>query len=133
MLRLLKLAALVAAFVFLAPMMVAPASAHDWYVGKNDPVTGGSCCTTSANDAYGDCGLLKIEKGMLDAVDEGYRLRMTAEQAQKINPLRKFPVDTLIPWNRVQESGDGNWHVCLPQTPGTTKYDFFCFFAPANI
>ena len=58
-------------------------------------------------------------------------LRMTVEQAQRINPLRRSPVDTVIPDNRVQPSWDGNWHVCLPAYP-RPGVDVFCFFMPAN-
>jgi hypothetical protein len=42
------------------------------------------------------------------------------------------PLDALIPWDRVQESDDGNYHLCLPRMNGITQGDFFCFFAPPN-
>jgi hypothetical protein len=124
----LAVAAFTAAF-----FMPTAALAHDWYVGKTDPVTGGSCCTTSSVATTGDCGVLKIQKGMLEAEDLGYRLRLTADQASQINPLRHAPVDTLIPWDRIQLSGDGNYHVCLPQHPYVLRSDFYCFFAPGSI
>jgi hypothetical protein len=50
---------------------------------------------------------------MLTGEADGYRIRLTAEQAGKINPLRKTPVDTLIKWERIQSSHDGNYHLCL--------------------
>ena len=102
-----------------------PAFAHDWYTGKTDPVTKRLCCGGS------DCSMLRVEPGMLSGDASGYRLRMTAEQASKINPYRKNPVDTIIPWERVQDSTDGNYHVCLPSYP-MDPADFFCFFAPPN-
>ena len=107
------------------------ASAHDWYVGKNDPITGGSCCTTAAQDGYGDCNKLTITPGVLEPVPEGYRIRLTVEQARVLNPLRNHPVDTIVPEERIQESGDGNFHMCIPAYPvPQMAADFFCFFRP---
>jgi len=113
--------------------MVSPAMAHDWYVGKNDPVTGGSCCTTSASDTHGDCAQLAVTPGVLSGHENGYRLRLTEEQARKINPLRNGPVDTVIPWDRIQASHDGNFHLCIPTyaVPHMAA-DFYCFWAPPN-
>lgn len=107
-----------------------PALAHDWYIGKSDPVTGGSCCTTSATDGYGDCAKLIVEPGVLEPVPEGWRLRLTLEQARKINPLRMSPVDTLIPDGRIQASEDGNFHLCIPPRPDGLRFDFYCFWQP---
>lgn len=105
----------------------APAVAHDWFTGTRDPVTGGGCCGGS------DCSLLKIEPGVLEGEAGGYRLRLTAEQAAKINPSRKQPVDTLIAWDRIQPSHDGNYYLCIPSYPvSTMRGDFYCFWAPPN-
>ena len=123
------------AFSILAALLFLPtaASAHDWYVGKRDPVTGSSCCTTSATAKYGDCAQLIIEPGVLTGEVDGYRLRLTAEQAQRINPLRTSPVDTIIPWERVQASEDGNYHLCIPRfAVPNMQADFYCFWAPPN-
>ena len=108
-------------------LMAVPAAAHDWYTGTIDPVTLGSCCGTQ------DCAALKIEPGVLEGHVDGYRLRLTAEQAAKINPLRKMPVDTIIKWERIQPSPDGSFHLCLPTYPTPTmRADFFCFWAPPS-
>lgn len=122
--RRLILAAISAAFFFMA---AAPAAAHDWYTGTRDPVTGGGCCGKA------DCAILQVDPGVLIGEADGYRLRLTAEQAAKINPARRLPVDTLIPWDRVQPSHDGNYHLCLPGYPTPSmRADFFCFWAPPN-
>lgn len=121
--------ALTAALIVL-PLFSLTAKAHDWYVGKNDPVTGGSCCTTSKTDGYGDCAQLIVEHGVLEGDPQGYRLRLTLEQARKINPLRQTPVDTLIPWERMQVSEDGNFHLCIPPNQKGLRYDFYCFWQP---
>ena len=108
-------------------MISTPALAHDWYSGTRDPVTGGGCCGVA------DCAVLKIEPGMLTGEVDGYRLRLTAEQAGRINPARKMPVDTLIVWDRMQPSPDGNFHLCLPTYPTPNMAaDYFCFFAPPS-
>lgn len=121
--RVLAVAALVAAFVFLAPVI---ASAHDWYTGARDPRTGTRCCGGN------DCAVLELEPGVLTGEPNGYRLRLTVAQAQKINPYRVEPVDTVIPWERVQESPDGRFHLCLSHVRGSARDDFYCFFAPPN-
>lgn len=121
--RLLVLAALVAALVFLAPVL---AHAHSWYIKRTDPATRLGCCGGS------DCAQLVIEPGMLTAEPDGYRLRLTVDQARRINPGRVDPLDILIPWNRVQEPEDGNFHLCIPRWNGVTQGDFYCFFAPPN-
>lgn len=118
--------------LLLLPFATLPTLAHDWYTGKHDPVTGGSCCSTSKTDGYGDCHQLVVEAGVLEPVPEGYRLRLTLDQARKINPLREYPVDTLIPEQRIQASEDGNFHLCIPPRPAGFKFDFYCFWAPPS-
>ena len=112
--------------------LVCPANAHDIYVGTTDPVTHGICCTTSEHDGYGDCGQLRIEPGMLTPEVGGYRLRLTIEQARRVNPLRTVPVDTFVPDARIQPSMDGNFHLCLPAFTAPNRGDFFCFFQPGS-
>ena len=119
----------------LACATAVPAFAHEPYTGKIDPVFKNGCCGGS------DCAILKVEPGMIVGEADGYRVKLTAEQAQKINPYRKAGVDTLIIWDRVQPSWDGNYHLCLrtydPQLPfGATGDDprgsAYCFWAPPN-
>lgn len=119
-----------AIIIFLAA--ACPANAHDLYVGTTDPVTKGICCTTSEHAGYGDCDKLDIEPGVLTGEVGGYRLRLTVEQARRINPLRQIPVDTFIPDARVQPSMDGNYHVCIPASSVPNRADFFCFFQPGG-
>lgn len=114
----------------IALALASPAKSHDLYVGTTDPVTKGVCCTTSEHAGYGDCDKLDLEPGVLTGEVGGYRLRLTVEQAQRINPLRRTPVDTFIPDARVQPSMDGNYHVCIPATYTPGRGDFFCFFQP---
>lgn len=109
---------------------VYPANAHEHYEKRNDPVTGGWCCTTNTEDNYGDCAVLNVEPGVITGEVGGLRLRLTVEQAQRINPLRRAPVDTFIPDARIQASWDGNWHACIPSSPIPGRADIFCFFMP---
>jgi hypothetical protein len=102
------------------------ALAHDWYIGQRDPVTGGSCCTTSANDMIGDCGQLIVTPTNMTSEDAGLWVHLTKEEAVKINPrVVKSNISVFIPWERVQPSHDGNFHICFGPT-GT----LYCFFMP---
>lgn len=106
--------------------LVSPANAHSWYTQKKDPVTQLGCCGGS------DCATLLIEPGVISAEVDGYRIRLTLEQAQRINRNRLEPLDVLVPWDRVQPSEDGNWHICIPRFEDVTVGNFYCFFAPPN-
>lgn len=120
----LALAALVAAFVFLAPLM---AWAHSWYSEKHDPVSLAPCCGGT------DCAKLVIEPGVLTAEPDGYRIRLTLEQARRINPYARAPIDALVIWKRVQPSEDGNYHICIsPDYRLPPRFGIYCFFAPPN-
>lgn len=103
------------------------AYSHEWYSKKRDPVTKGGCCGGS------DCAKLVATPDVLQATDAGYRITLTLEQAKKINPYRRDPVDIVIPWDRIQLSEDGNYHLCLPIWSNTVRDGFFCFFAPGSI
>lgn len=110
------------------------ALAHEPYTGKIDPVFRNGCCGGE------DCAVLKVEPGMIEGEADGYRIRMTAEQAKAINPYRKAAVDTLIIWERVQPSWDGNYHICLRTYDPALPFDggndprgsAYCFWAPPN-
>lgn len=102
------------------------AHSHSWYSGQRDPVTNGNCCGGS------DCAILKLEPGVLTPDGDGYIIRLTLEQARKINPARKTPFEALIKRERIQPSEDGNWHICIPTDSGLVRDDFFCFFEPPN-
>lgn len=121
------------ALAFATVLMVTPAGAHDGFEGRIDPVTKSSCCTSSANETTGDCRPLKVVPGMLEGVPEGWRLRLTEAQARDINPKRRGSVDTIIPWQRIQDSWDGNFRVCIPPYHSPTMLaDFYCFWAPGQ-
>lgn len=127
--RLFVLAALVAAFLILAPVM--SAFAHDPYTGLRDPRTGGLCCGGE------DCAILNVRPGTLSFAEDGIRLRLTEEEARLINPKRIGPVDTVIPVDRIQETPKewgANFRVCIPteNLPRVRERDFFCFWAPGN-
>jgi hypothetical protein len=127
--RLLVLAALVAAFVFLAPIVAA--LAHDPYWGLRDPQTGGLCCGGE------DCAILDVKPGTLTTGEDGIRLQLTEAEARLINPKRVGPVDTVIPFERIQPTPPewgANYRVCIPteNLPRVRDRDFFCFWAPPN-
>ena len=123
-----------ACFCLVMLLTLAKAHAHDPYTGRIDPKFLNGCCGGE------DCAILKVEPGVLTGDPEGYRVTLTIEQAQKINPYRKKPVDTLITWDRVQPSWDGNYHICLRPhdptlvdgLPDHTRGSAYCFWAPPN-
>ena len=108
--------------------LATPALAHSWYSDKSDPVYHTSCCGGT------DCAMWKIEPGALSAEETGLRVRLTAEQAAKINKLTKEPIDALVTYDRVQPSEDGNWHLCI-MTMGrdNSRGGIYCLFSPPNI
>ena len=112
--------------VIISLAAVFPANAHSWYTQKKDPVTQLGCCGGS------DCATLLIEPGVITPEVDGYRIRLTLEQAQRINRNRLEPLDVLVPWSRVQPSEDGNWHICIPRFQDVTVGNFYCFFAPPS-
>lgn len=118
---------LVAGVVIAVVLLSMKASAHDDYTGTKDPVTGKYCCSTSAGDNYGDCDILDVTATNLTAEADGYRVILTAEEAQRINPATVIPVNILIPWDRVQPSKDGNYRICFSRWG-----ELYCFFAPPN-
>lgn len=121
--KLLGVVPILALFMVLLPM---PALSHSWYSEKRDPVTQHGCCGGT------DCATLKVEPGVLTPENDGYRIRLTVEQARRINPARLEPLDAFIPRERIQPSENGNFHMCLPRFNGVTMGDFYCFFEPPS-
>ena len=103
------------------------ASAHSWYSEKRDPVTKKGCC------GIADCHEIAISPENYTPEADGFRIRLTAEQAKIINPFRLDPLDIFVPFERVQPSEDGNFHLCIPRFNGVTYGDFYCFFAPGSM
>jgi hypothetical protein len=125
--HILALAALVAAFVFLAPVL---AHAHSWYSQKRDPIFGKmtSCCGGS------DCAPLNTR--YIDFTDpRGIRVTLTLDQARQINRLRVTPFDEFIDYARIQDSEDNQWHICLMggSAPSDPRRGYYCIFAPRGM
>ena len=117
----------VASLVVFMAFAATSANAHLWYSEKRDPVYKNGCCGGS------DCAELQIVPGVLSAEKDGYRIRLTYEQAKAINPNSVFPLDALVEWERVQPSEDGNYHICIMSYGRTAPQDgVYCFFAPPN-
>ena len=104
------------------------ANAHSWYSEKRDPVYHNSCCGGH------DCAMWTILPGELTPDTTGVRVRLSVARTQQINPYSQVPIDTLVLWDRIQPSEDGNWHICI------AGYKFrdepfrgvYCLFAPPN-
>jgi hypothetical protein len=105
--------------------MAGAAMAHSWYSSRVDPEYLNGCC--GGTDCHELDGSLVIPEA------DGYRIRLTIDQARRINPGALFPVDALVPWRRVQPSEDGNWHICIfPSSRHAPRGGIICFFAPPN-
>lgn len=117
---------LIAIITYLAAVF--PANAHSWYSEKRDPVFRTPCCGGN------DCAMWAIQPGEIEAVEAGYRVRLSLEATRFINPKSLFPIDALVIWDRVQPSEDGNWHLCISESyrEGLNQ-GVYCLFAPPNI
>ena len=118
--------------LFLAALAVAfacaPAFAHSWYSDSKDPVNGTPCCGGH------DCAPFPFVVGKnIFPTNEGYRIVLTVEEAKTINPYSTEPIDAVVIWERVQDSIDGQFHICIsPNFRLTPTFGIYCFFAPPN-
>lgn len=118
--------ALIALFLVTA-ILCAPAQAHSWYSEKTDPVFKQSCCGGS------DCASWRIDPGELTAEPAGYRVRLSLEKSKSINAYSMAPIDAVVPWDRVQPSEDGRWHLCImTQHRDNVRGGIYCLFAPPD-
>ena len=84
------------------------ASAHDWYEDRIDPQTKFKCCGGS------DCRAIP-SSSVRSRIDGGYIY---------------LPHNFIIPKDRVQESPDGQYHICENTYVITNQLYLRCFFAP---
>ena len=97
-------------FIFTAMCILAAtaANAHDWYEEKIDPQMKYKRCGGS------DCRAVP-QSSVQSRIDGGYTY---------------LPHDFTIPPNRVQESPDGQYHICEDTYVVTNKVYWRCFSAP---
>jgi hypothetical protein len=97
-------------FIFTAMCIAAAtsANAHDWYTDKIDPLTKLKCCGGS------DCHAVP-RSSVQSRIDGGYTY---------------LPHNFNIPRDRVQESPDGQYHLCEGTYVVTNQAYLRCFFAP---
>lgn len=115
-------AALVAAF-----LLPGQARAHDWYTGYRDPVFDWECCGGA------DCNVIPIDGKNVVAERDGYHVRLSIEEAKRLNPATNLPVDGVVTWDRVIESPTGQFAAC----PFMIRRDaetagLRCLFVPPN-
>lgn len=118
--------ALVAAGVLAAASV--EASAHSWYGQRRDPVyPQTSCCGGS------DCAPLPPHAISITPSGD-LRVTLTVEEARKINPVRRYGFDRVIPFDRIQTSEDGMAHICLQphDNEGDPREGYYCIFLPPN-
>lgn len=122
--RIVVLAALVAAFVFMAPVIAA--HAHEWYSGKRDPIYSMTTCCGG-----NDCAPLPAHAISFTPGGD-LRVTLSLEEARRINPARLEPFNEVIPFERVQTAEDGRPHICLMSRNLDERQGFFCIFLPPN-
>lgn len=116
-------ALLLAAVVTALP---SPAHSHEWYAHRSDPAFNNGCCGGS------DCR--EFDGALIDAEEGGYRIRLTVAQAQEVNPNTQLPIDALVPWRRIQDSEDGNFHLCIFLSDRSwPRQGVICLFAPPSM
>lgn len=127
-LLLMAVALMLAAMAMLA---AAPAHAHAWYSQRQDPVYNNGCCGGS------DCRELNgrlIKEKVLEAEESGYRIRLTLLQSRLINNYSALPIDALVTWDRIQESEDNKFHLCIFNVDRTApRNGVICLFAPPSM
>lgn len=112
--------------IFALTLLSVNAHAHSWYTDKHDPVTGGGCCGGH------DCAVFIPDIGKtMFYVKGGVRIVLTIEQARLINRHTARAIDAVIPIDRIQQSPDGEYHLCISSS-GTTPHHngIYCFWAP---
>lgn len=120
-------AAALAAF-FLLVVMVRQAHAHDWFSRKVDPVFGWRCCGGN------DCKIIKPNGRNITAEKDGYRIRLSLDEARAINPSATMPLDGIVTWDRVQPSETNEWAICIKPNDRSPKAGgVFCLFEPPSI
>lgn len=101
------------------------AAGHEWYTGQRDPVQNVGCCGGS------DCAEIPAE-----AVEEqrhGYRITLTADEAAKVHPYTKLPINALVPRARIIPSRDGNFHLCIHVSDRQFPHQGVrCLFVPST-
>lgn len=97
---------------------------HSWYGTMSDPVYQSNCCGGH------DCA--PVDPEWVSVEGDGYRLRMTLDQARTVNPSTTAPVDAFIPGKRVQSPPDGKhlFYACIYDSDrAEPRNGVICFFA----
>jgi hypothetical protein len=101
------------------------AEAHEWYGKRRDPIYNMTTCCGGS-----DCA--PLPPGSMTVTPDGLRVVLSLEQARLINPRRVEPFDALIPFERIQNSEDGQPHICLMEKDraamGDMRQGFYCIF-----
>ena len=113
---------------FWTAFFIGQAHAHDWFTTKRDPVFGWGCCGGH------DCAPFKPNGRNITAERDGYRIRLTLDEARAINPHASAPVDGVVSYDRVQPSETDEWAICIMESNrGTRSAGVFCLFEPPTI
>lgn len=106
-------------------LLIAPVYAHEWYSKRRDPIYSATTCCGGK-----DCA--PIPSHAISITPDGLRVTLTAEEARRINPVRRYGFDRLIDFDRIQVSEDGQPHICLQphDLEGDPRQGYYCIFLP---
>lgn len=118
--HLLAVAALVAAFVFLAPVL---AHAHEWF-------TNSGCCDGK------DCKPWVPTARNFNPTAEGYHIRLSRSELLKITPESDCPaVDEVVPYGstKIKDSPVSSFGLCIKYDNKDDGTCVRCLFLPGDI
>ncbi len=109
-------------------LMTIPAQAHEWYGQRRDPIFSTSTCCGGM-----DCAPLPSH-AISFAANGDLRVKLTVEEARRINPARLSDFNKTINFDRIQVSEDGQAHICLQpyEAPEDPREGYYCIFLPPN-
>lgn len=119
---------LAAADAILCVTLGAGAQAHDWYSTTEDPVFQSDCCGGH------DCA--PVDPAFVTERADGYQITLSVEEAQKINPTTRLPIDAFVPWERVQSPPDAKhmFYICIFDSDRSApRNGVICFFSTPSM
>jgi len=107
------------------------AMAHHWYSNQHNS-KGRSCCSGN------DCAAVPLDADWVQPTKAGYRVVLSVEQAQTINPNATFSMDVVVPYDEVlapppeaaKDSIPALYYLCIAAGAPNTVY---CLFAAPSI
>lgn len=109
-------------------LMSGAAQAHDWFEGTIEPITNLPCCSGNTGSTHVDCQPIPAEmSGIIQEMEDGYRVTLTLDQAKFFNDQSTNPVDEVVEYASVQAGLSNGFAMCIYNN------HVRCFFVPSNM